>query len=627
MRLSIFFISVFSILFSVNAEKRFSNLDLYLCIGQSNMAGRGRLSAQYMDTLKNVYLFNDVNTFEPAVNPLNRYSNIRKDISMQGMGPSYSMAKELAAESGRKIGIIVNARGGNSIDSWLKGSMDGYYEKTMTRLRQALKYGTLKAIVWHQGETDCHLADGYMAKLSRLINDFRTDLQLPELPVVVGEIAKWNWPLYENKPMGTEPLNNELRKVISVIPNSFCVSSEGLSMLSNEKDPHFSAEAQLELGKRYANALIQSRHSVQPSKPVYNAQAKALDRMLKQLVKDRKVMFGMANPTTIGFSYGPVNYDIESSDCKDITGDNPAFHESDFMWYQQDTVFWENDVKAMKAAWRRGAVIGYCWHLKGPRSGKFSVGDGSSDYYLAQEILSNPDRSTNPMLDWFLDKCDEYVIPVFKELDCPVVFRPFHEMTGGWFWWGKQIGAENYRKLFRLTVDYIRSKDIDNVLYSWSPDKFADFSYYPGDDYVDVIGLDIYEPGLVDYYPHEKLIENLQKICDYAEAHDKIAAWTEVGCRPISNEESRYPELYPDFWTKYVFDIVRDNPKAGRVAWISSWYNADWGNKGKASPYIPYKGMKKKNSAKAIKDFRKMYAYPFTIFEKEMLEYRKSFNL
>lgn len=155
----------------------------------------------------------------------------------------------------------------------------------MLRLRQALKYGTLKAIVWHQGETDCHLADKYMAKLSRLVNDFRTDLQLPELPVVIGEIAKWNWPAYENKSMGTEPLNKELRKVASVIPNCICVSSEGLSMLSCERDPHFSTEAQLELGKRYADALISSRHSVQPSEPVYNAQTRELDRMLKQLVR------------------------------------------------------------------------------------------------------------------------------------------------------------------------------------------------------------------------------------------------------------------------------------------------------------------------------------------------------
>ena len=128
-------------------EKSISGLDLYLCIGQSNMAGRGRLSAQYMDTLKNVYLFNDVNTFEPAVNPLNRYSNIRKDISMQGMGPAYSMAKELATGSGHKIGIIVNARGGSSINSWFKGSKEHYYEETMSRLHEAMRYGTLKAIV------------------------------------------------------------------------------------------------------------------------------------------------------------------------------------------------------------------------------------------------------------------------------------------------------------------------------------------------------------------------------------------------------------------------------------------------------------------------------------------------
>ena len=59
-----------------------SSLDLYVCIGQSNMAGRATLTPEIMDTLQNVYLLNDKGRFEPAVNPLNRYSTIRKEMSM-----------------------------------------------------------------------------------------------------------------------------------------------------------------------------------------------------------------------------------------------------------------------------------------------------------------------------------------------------------------------------------------------------------------------------------------------------------------------------------------------------------------------------------------------------------------
>lgn len=361
---------------------------------------------------------------------------------------------------------------------------------------------------------------------------------------------------------------------------------------------------------------------------VKNGETEKLYAMLKQMVDERKIMFGMANPTTIGFTEGPLNSNYNTSDCKDITGDHPAFHESDFMWYEQDTAFHRYDVVAMKAAWERGAVIGYCWHLKGPHSNSFYAmknGQKNADYDLASEILSNPDRNTNKILDWYLDRYDKYAIPLFKEIGCPVVFRPFHEMTGEWFWWGAQIGAENYKKLFRLTVDYLRKNGVDNVLYCWAPDKYADFSFYPGDDYVDIIGLDIYEPGLTDYYPKEKLIENLTKICNYAAEHDKVAAWTEVGCRPTDDGVPRYPQQYPDFWTKYVWDILVDNQEAGRVAWVASWYNSDWKNDLSGSPYIPYKGMKKDNSDKAIKDFVRMYDYPSSVFESEMKEYRKRF--
>ena len=109
-----------------------STFDLYVCIGQSNMAGRATLTPEVMDTLRNVYLLNDKGNFEPAVNPLNRYSTVRKDLSMQRLGPAYGFAKEMARQTKRPVGLVVNARGGSSINSWLKGSKDGYYEEALS---------------------------------------------------------------------------------------------------------------------------------------------------------------------------------------------------------------------------------------------------------------------------------------------------------------------------------------------------------------------------------------------------------------------------------------------------------------------------------------------------------------
>ena len=139
-----------------------STFDLYVCIGQSNMAGRATLTPEVMDTLQNVYLLNDKGDFEPAVNPLNRYSTVRKGLSMQRLGPAYGFAKEMTRKTKRPLGLVVNARGGSSINSWLKGSKDGYYEEALSRVRIAMEQGgVLKAILWHQGEADCSNPEAY----------------------------------------------------------------------------------------------------------------------------------------------------------------------------------------------------------------------------------------------------------------------------------------------------------------------------------------------------------------------------------------------------------------------------------------------------------------------------------
>lgn len=231
-----------------------SSFDLYVCIGQSNMAGRATLTPEVMDTLQNVYLLNDKGNFEPAVNPLNRYSTVRKDLSMQRLGPAYGFAKEMARQTKRPVGLVVNARGGPSINSWLKGSKDGYYEEALSRVRIAMKQGgVLKAILWHQGEADCSNPEAYKQKLISLVKDLREDLGMPNLPVIVGQISQWNWTKRE---AGTVPFNQMIKKVSSFIPYSDWVSSKGLGWYKDEKDPHFNTEAQLLLGKRYAKKVL-----------------------------------------------------------------------------------------------------------------------------------------------------------------------------------------------------------------------------------------------------------------------------------------------------------------------------------------------------------------------------------
>lgn len=347
-----------------------------------------------------------------------------------------------------------------------------------------------------------------------------------------------------------------------------------------------------------------------------------LYKNLKLLSETGKIMFGMANPTTISY-VGKQNNNINKSDCKDITGSHPAFHESDFMWYNNNEYFRKIDTQAMKAAKERGAVIGYCWHMLGRHSNSFrsknNNDDLSADSLLVKEIVSDNNRNKNDALNWYLTQLDSIVIPIFKKLNCPIIYRPFHEMNGHWFWWGSDnCTPQEYILLFRLTVDYLRKQNLKNLLYVWAPDKKPDFSYYPGGSYVDIIGLDIYEPGIAYYSQSDTVLKNISTITDYASKHNKVAAITETGCRKAADGKFRYPDYYPDFWTKYVLYPLLSAQETKRIAYIMSWYGSNWDDDYSTEMYIPYKNCKRPNIDKAIADFKLFYNNDATLFETDL---------
>lgn len=229
---------------------RVPRLRIVLCIGQSNMAGRGPLDRAARDTLDNVWLFDADGRFGPAVEPLNRYSTVRKELSMQQVGPAGSFAAAFAEATGRPVGLVVNARGGTSIDEWI--GFDGrLLDAALTRLRAAQEWGEVVAVLWHQGEADARHPERYEVRLRLLTERLRGEMNAPELPLVFGQIARWNW---TRRPEGTAPFNAMLQAVR--LPHAACVGSEGLEPMKDESDPHFSAASQRRLGVRYAAELL-----------------------------------------------------------------------------------------------------------------------------------------------------------------------------------------------------------------------------------------------------------------------------------------------------------------------------------------------------------------------------------
>ena len=224
--------------------------DVYLLIGQSNMAGRGKMIPSDMDTIEGVYLLNREDIPEPATNPLNKYSTIRKDISMQQISMGFSFAKQMYKKTGRKVLLVVNARGGSTIEEWDKSnSVKNYYSEAVRRTREAMKYGTLKAILWHQGEQNSENPGDYLPKLEKFVREIREDMNSPELPFIAGEIARWWQPNASN-------FNPVINKISETIPYTACVCTKGAKSETDLTDPQFSRESQILIGKRYAREAL-----------------------------------------------------------------------------------------------------------------------------------------------------------------------------------------------------------------------------------------------------------------------------------------------------------------------------------------------------------------------------------
>lgn len=239
------------ILLSVAAAGRARKYDVYLLVGQSNMAGRGYLTEEDMKgPVEGVYLLGSDDTPVPATHPFNQYSTIRKNIKMQQMGPGYGFAEVIKKHSKRPILLVYNAKGGTSILEWKVGTE--FYNEAVRRTREAMKYGKLKGILWHQGCSDSgSRVDSYMGMLSEMVAGLRAELKAGKVPFIAGEIPYWR---------PTSAAFNEMLHTISDnIPNSGWVSAEGCGMRAEPSDPHFSREAQIILGERYAAKLLEMR--------------------------------------------------------------------------------------------------------------------------------------------------------------------------------------------------------------------------------------------------------------------------------------------------------------------------------------------------------------------------------
>lgn len=224
---------------SLFAEPAPKDMKLFLLIGQSNMAGRGKIEEQDKVENPRIFMLTKDLQWVPAKDP------VHFDKSAAGVGLASEFAREvLKADPTVTIGLIPCAVGGTKLDQWKEG--EGLYKTAVARTQAALKNGKLAGILWHQGESDNTpaLAETYADRLETMIGQLRKDLDAETVPLVIGEL------IYGNGK--NDAINPELAKAAKKIPHATLVSSEGLG----KKQLHFDSADLREFGKRYAAAYL-----------------------------------------------------------------------------------------------------------------------------------------------------------------------------------------------------------------------------------------------------------------------------------------------------------------------------------------------------------------------------------
>jgi beta-mannanase len=188
-----------------------------------------------------------------------------------------------------------------------------------------------------------------------------------------------------------------------------------------------------------------------------------------------------------------------------------------------------------------------------------------------------------------------------------VILRLFHELNGNWFWWGgNNCSPDELKQLWHFTVQYLRDeKKIHHLLYAYNTDRFsteaAYLEKYPGDEWVDITGFDIYQAGNIrksDDFRQEfdRTLTLLEKI---ALARNKIPALTEFGYNGLTDSS---------WWTSTFLQTLHGH----KIAYVMAWRNAGYKKDGSYEFYVPYKGQSSSD------DFVKFYKDSSTLFQRDV---------
>jgi beta-mannosidase len=255
----------------------------------------------------------------------------------------------------------------------------------------------------------------------------------------------------------------------------------------------------------------------------------------------------------------------------------------------------------VKAQHRRGGINTFSWHATDPlkNNGSWNVNDTTlvSTMVNTEKGRDAYRKQLFRLACFFLNLKDDQGKPI------NVVFRPWHEHTGNWFWWGNSCcSKEDYIKLWHMMRQEFDSLGVHNIIWAYSPDRITSreqyLERYPGDSHVDLLGLDLYHiDGIngTDKY-RESLMLGLKILREIGREKDKPFALTETGLEGV---------VIDNWFDNILLPIIKDSG----ISYVLLWRNA---HNLPEHFYIPYRGHP------AEKSFKKFAESPVILLTKDL---------
>lgn len=334
-----------------------------------------------------------------------------------------------------------------------------------------------------------------------------------------------------------------------------------------------------------------NRDELRPIDTKATREARSLYTLLHRLKGD-KILFGHQDDLAYGVHW---RYQPGKSDVKDVAGDYPAVMGWDIGRIEHgretnlDAVPFNLMRQFIVSSARAGSINTISWHLDNP-----VTGGNSWDTTAAVAHILPSGRLHSQFVAW-LDRVAAFLESLRFEdgTPVPVLFRPFHELNGDWFWWCKPFcSKEEYIALWRFTVDYLKdTKGLHHLLYVYNTNNFKHedefMERYPGDKYVDMMSFDTYQHLNVNTMSSTSLETSSQKFKAHlksnltvlqqcATRHGKLMALAETGFETIPHKA---------WWTEVLYDAIQSYD----LSYVLVWRNQGM-LKDKMHYYAPYPG-------------------------------------